>query len=70
MIYANDYVRITKLGSPFFGELGKVLGLKSAAGDEWALVRASGDDDYYKMGELVKVGSPLVQEVMRKNRGR
>lgn len=65
MIYISDYVRITKLGSPLFGELGKVLGLKSAAGDEWALVRVTDYDDYYRIGELAKEESPLIQKVVQ-----
>ena len=53
MIHAGDLVKIVKIGSPYFREVGKVIGLKTAINDEWALVQTDEECDYFRTGELI-----------------
>lgn len=53
MMYVGDLVKIVKIGSPYFGEIGKVKELKTAINDEWALVQTDGECDYFRTGELI-----------------
>lgn len=53
MMYVGDLVKIVKIGSPYFGEVGKVIELKTAINDEWALVQTDGECDYFRTGELI-----------------
>lgn len=53
MIHAGDLVKIVKIGSPYFGEVGKVIELKTAINDEWALVQIDDECDYFRTGELI-----------------
>lgn len=53
MIHVGDLVKIVKIGSPYFGEVGKVIELKNAINDEWALVQIDDECDYFRTGELI-----------------
>lgn len=53
MINIGGLVKIVKIGSPYFGEIGKVIELKTAINDEWALVQTDGECDYFRTGELI-----------------
>lgn len=53
MIYVGDLVKVVKIGSPYFGEVGKVKELKIAVNDEWALVQIGDECDYFRTGELI-----------------
>lgn len=53
MIYKGDYVKIVKIGNPYFGETGVVKEIRTAIDDTWALISGNGFEDYYRTGEVV-----------------